>query len=130
MKNIALLIICNLLFLSQTYANESIGSEVSHAIGGALMAGKITAVVERYYPKHRENRRMIGFKISSATAIALQVIEYATNGNAEGQLLDAASHIAGSAIGAWVTDKYILIPVVKNTNNNGKYIGLAMQYSF
>jgi hypothetical protein len=130
MKNITLLIICNLLFLSQTYANESISSEVSHVIGGTLMAGGITAVVERNYPKHRENRRMIGFKVSSAAIIVLETIEYAVNGNAEGQLLDAVSHIAGSAVGAWITDKYILTPVIKNTANNEKYIGLAMQYSF
>jgi hypothetical protein len=116
--------------MSQLYANESVSSEVSHVIGGAFMAGGIMVSVERYYPEHRDSRSMIGFKISSATVIALQVIEYATNGNAKGQLLDAASHIAGSAFGAWVTDKYILTPVVKNTANYGRYIGGAFQYSF
>ena len=130
MKKITFLMLCNLFLMTQIYANESVGSEVSHVIGGAIMAGGITAAVERYYPEHRDSRSMIGFKVSSAAAIALQVIEYATNGNAKGQLLDAASHIAGSAFGAWVTDKYILTPVVKNTSNNGRYIGVAFEYSF
>ena len=94
------------------------------------MAGGVTAAVERYYPELRDNRGMIGFKISSAAVIALQIIEYASNGNAKGQLLDAASHITESAVGAWVTDNYILTPVVKNTSNNGKYIGLAFKYAF
>lgn len=130
MKRITLLILCNLLLMTQVSATDSIESEASHLIGGAILAGGLTAVVDRYYPEHRHNRKMIGFKISSATVIALQILDYSRYGNVEGQLLDAASHIIGSAIGAWATDKYILMPVVKHTSNNGKYVGVALHYTF
>lgn len=94
------------------------------------MAGGITAVVDRYYPEYRSDRGMIGFGVSSIAIVAEQGIELALHGNARGQLLDAASHIAGSALGAYVTDQYILSPVVQNSASEGKYIGLNLQHTF
>lgn len=45
MKKITLLIVCHFILMSQLYANESVSSEVSHVIGGALMAGGIIVAV-------------------------------------------------------------------------------------
>lgn len=73
---------------------------------------------------------MIGFLFSSAAIIVEQGIEVALHGNAKGQALDTISHIAGSALGAFVTDQYILSPVVNNSSAEGKYVGLALQHSF
>lgn len=111
-------------------ANDSFNSELSHFTGGAVMAAGITAVVDHYYPEYREDRGMIGFGISSAAVVAEQGVEYALHGNARGQLLDAASHIAGSALGAYLTDQYILSPVVQNSASEGQYIGLNIQHTF
>ncbi|MBU0663180.1 MAG: hypothetical protein KJ990_01410 [Proteobacteria bacterium] len=117
-------------FTADAHANGSMGSEMSHAVGGALMAGSITAVVDRYYPEYRDDRRMIGFGVSTVAIFAEQGVEYALHGNAGGQLMDATTHMIGSAIGAWVTDRFILSPVVTNYSAKGKYIGLQLQGSF
>lgn len=119
-----------LLGFNTVGANDSLNSEMSHVIGGAVMAGGITAVVDSYYPEYKADRGMIGFGISSAAIVVEQSIEFAFNGNAKGQLLDIASHIAGSAFGAFVTDQYILAPVMKNSQGEGKYVGLTLQHSF
>ena len=121
---IRILAILATLLLSNAQADNSFGSEFSHFVGGAVMAGGITAVVDSYYPEYKADRGMIGFGISSVAIAAEQTIEYALRGNARGQLLDIISHVAGSALGAWVTDKYILSPVVQNSASEGKYIGL------
>jgi len=116
--------------ISSVSANESFNSEISHVIGGAVMAGGITAVVDNYYPEYKADRGMIGFGISSATIIAFESVTIALNGDAKGQLLDVASHIAGSAFGAFVTDKFILAPVLTNSAIEGKVVGLNIKYSF
>jgi hypothetical protein len=118
---------CSVLSL---HANDSLISEASHFIGGAVMAGGATAIVDQYYPKYQSERGMIGFAVSSIAIIAEQGVEYAINGNARGQLLDAVSHIAGSALGSFITDKYILLPVIKESENEGKYFGLAVHHNF
>jgi hypothetical protein len=73
---------------------------------------------------------MIGFEVSSIAIVAEQGIEYAMHGNARGQLLDAASHIAGSALGAYVADEFLLTPVIQNSPTEGNYVGVSLQRSF
>lgn len=123
-------LIGSLLIASSVYGNDSPGSEFSHFAGGIVMAGGITAIVDQYYPEYRSERGMLGFEISSVAIIAEQSVEFAFHGNAKGQMLDAAYHIAGSALGAYVTDQYILAPVIQDSASEGKYIGLALRHSF
>ncbi len=118
------------LYTADAYANNSVQSEMSHVAGGVVMAGGITWAVDRYYPEYRDNRGMIGFGVSTVAIFAEQGVEYALRGNAWGQLLDATSHMVGSAIGAWVTDRYILSPVVTNSSSKGQYIGMEVRGSF
>ena len=118
---------CSILAL---HANDGVTSEASHFVGGAVMAGGITAVVDSYYPEYKSERGMLGFEVSSIAIIAEQSIEYAINGNARGQLIDALSHIAGSALGAFITDKYFLLPVIKDSASDGKYVGLNVHHNF
>lgn len=124
---IFLISVCSVLALQ---ANDSFSSEASHFTGGALLAGGITAVVDQYYPEYKSERGMLGFEISSAAVILEQSIEFAINGKAKSQLMDAASHILGSALGAYITDKYILLPVIKDSSTDGKYVGLNVQHRF
>lgn len=119
-----------LMGVSSVSANDSFNSEMSHFVGGAVMAGGITVVVDRYYPEYKADRGMIGFGISSVAMIVESAVEFAIRGDARGQTLDAVSHIAGSALGSFVTDQYILSPVVNNSTAEGKYVGLALQHSF
>ncbi len=111
-------------------ANNSVSSEMSHVVGGAVTAGAITAIVDSYYPEYREDRGMIGFGISSVAMLAFESITIALRGDAKGQLLDVASHTAGSAFGAFVTDKFILSPVIENSASEGKFIGVRAGVSF
>lgn len=119
-----------LMGLSSVSANDSFNSEISHVIGGAVMAGGITAVVDSYYPEYKADRGMIGFGVSSLSIIAFESVTVALRGDAKGQLLDVASHIVGSAFGAFVTDTFILSPVVENSTSEGKFIGLRAGVSF
>jgi hypothetical protein len=128
--NWKILVGSGLIVATALNANDGFNSEFSHFAGGAVMAGGITAVVDSFYPEYRSDRGMIGFGISSAAIVAEQGLEYALHGNGRGQLLDAASHIAGSALGAYVTDQYILSPVMQNSASEGKYIGLNLQHTF
>ena len=119
-----------IVLMAQLEANDSFNSEISHAIGGAAMAGGIAAGIDRYYPEYREKRGMIGFGISSAAIIAVESVTIAVRGDARGQLLDMASHTAGSAFGAFVTDRFILSPVVQDSPVEGKYLGLMIRHPF
>lgn len=116
--------VCTIFTLSAS-ANDSIGSEFSHFLGGGVMAGAITAATDQYYPEYRANRASIGFYVSSGSIVFEQAVEYMLHGDAKGQALDAFSHIVGSAIGACITDEYFLAPVV-----DSKYTGLSFNYRF
>lgn len=111
-------------------ANDSVESELSHFIGGAVMAGGITAIIDGKYPEYKEDREKIGFWTSSIAVVIEQAIEYKLHGGAKGQAMDAISHIAGSAIGAYTTNKYLLLPIVKKSADNTNIIGLNIKYRF
>jgi len=72
---------------------------------------------------------MIGFGVSSVGAVLESAYEYSINGNGKNQAIDALSHIAGSALGAYVTDEYILEPVVQTSGSEGRYIGINLKYA-
>ncbi|MDD5051818.1 MAG: hypothetical protein PHO27_03675 [Sulfuricurvum sp.] len=120
--------LCSLIISATLNANDGLNSEMSHFVGGAVMAGGISALSDHYYPEYRADRGMIGFGISSLVIAAEQGVEYLQHGDGKGQMLDAVSHIAGSALGAWITDRYILSPVIQNSTTQGKYVGLVFQY--
>ena len=122
--------IISLLVMTQLEANNSVGSEMSHVIGGVVMAAGITAVVDQYYPEYQKERGMIGFGVSSAVIVLEQAVEVALHGDASGQALDALAHIAGSALGAYVTDEYVLSPIISHSAIEGNIIGLNFQASF
>ena len=122
--------IISVLSILSLNASDGFNSEASHFAGGAVIAGGVTAIVDNYYPEYKSDRGMIGFGVSSIYIIAEQSIEYAVNGNAKSQLMDAAAHILGSALGAYITDKYILLPVIKDSSTDGKYVGLNVQHRF
>ncbi len=126
----SLLFIYAVLISVQIHATETWGSEGSHFAGATLLGAGATIAVDQF-DEYREDRKMIGFTISSVYGVIDQGIQYIDRGNAGGQLLDLGVHILGSAFGAWLTDKYILSPViVEASKTEGKYIGFNMQYSF
>lgn len=86
-------------------------SEVAHAAGGALLAGGIT-----YVYRDSPDRAMIGFVASTAASVLVESASIARGGKRSSQYLDMASHALGSAIGAWYSDKYLLVPVVSSSS--------------
>ena len=121
--------LCSMIFTLQLHATETFSSEASHFAGAAVLAGVSTAVVDQF-EEYKKNRKMIGFGISAIYGLIDQSIQYEEHGNAGGQLLDLGAHLLGSALGAWMTDKYILSPVIESSELEGKYLGFAMEYSF
>lgn len=123
-------VISTFFVVSALNGNDSFNSEISHVIGGTVIAGGITAAIDRYYPEYREDRGWIGFGLSSVGMIAFESVTVALRGDLSGQLLDVASHVTGSALGAFVTDQYLLSPVIQDSASEGKYIGLTLQHTF
>jgi len=118
-----------LFFSLQLKATDTFNSEASHFVGGAVLAGISTAVVDQFQ-EYKQNRAIIGFGISALYSLVDQSIQYAEDGGAGGQFLDFAANTLGAACGAWLTDKYILAPVIKKSQTEGKYLGLALGYTF
>lgn len=118
---LATCLVLNSLSLASTCrASDSFTSEFSHAASGAVMAGYITHLYAE-----SENRAWIGFGISTAFIIAEQNYEISKSGKRASQQLDMAAHAIGSAIGAWYTDKYLILPVV--TKNS---VALRLYWNF
>ena len=111
---LSLIFSCMLISSPPCNASDSFTSEMSHVISGAAIAGYIT---HRY--SDSEYRSWIGFGVSTAVVIAEQNYEISKVGKRPSQQMDMAAHAIGSALGAWYTDKYLLVPLVKRN-----YIGL------
>lgn len=116
-----LFVVLLLGLLKNAYGYDGITSEVSHAAGGAVIAGAVVKVVD-----DSPNRAWIGFGVSTAVGILAQAYEMsAQNAKFAPSLLDAGAHALGAALGAWGTDKYILLPVV-----NRSYSGVMFYKNF
>lgn len=59
---------------------------------------------------------MIGFAASTAAGILVESASIARGGKRSSQYLDMASHAIGSAIGAWYSDRYLLVPVISRSS--------------
>lgn len=104
-------------------ADNSFNSEASHVVGTALIAGAVTAVANEFSP---ENRFLIGFGTTVAGGILYEVAV-----DKRISLLDVGADILGAAIGAYVTDGYILRPVVQHdTGTNETKVGLFSRMRF
>jgi hypothetical protein len=112
----SLIFSCILITSPQCSASDSFTSEMSHVISGAAIAGYIT---HRY--SESEYRSWIGIGVSTAIVIAEQNYEISKVGNRSSQQLDMVAHALGSALGAWYTDKYLLVPLIKKS-----YVGLTV----
>ncbi|PUE53439.1 hypothetical protein [Limnohabitans parvus] len=109
-----------LFFSAHSHAYDGLSSELSHAVGGALLAGAVTKIYSE-----SENRAWIGFAVSTAAVVLEQGYEISRGANRNSQIKDMAWHALGSALGAWATDKYLLVPVVTRTS-----VGLVMVRPF
>ena len=119
-----------LLFATQALAQNGINvpGESAHVAGGAAMAGLATAVASEYWPEHRA---LIGFSFSTGCGIIGEGIDRAQHGEAFSNMFeDVVFNAFGAAIGSLITDKFILMPIVKQDHAGGTYYGLGFQCSF
>jgi hypothetical protein len=118
MKKFGILALCCVMGTSHAY--DGLSSELSHAAGGALLAGAVT----RFY-SDSDNRAWIGFVVSTAGILISERQNIAHGPLRSSAWLDVASHAAGAALGAWWTDKYYLMPVI-----GSRSVGLVLTRQF
>lgn len=112
------------------HANDSFASEYSHALAGMAIAAGATVAAD--YFGAGENRGWIGFGTSVGISFVEEAAQVIANGSSQvsGSALDFASNLVGAAFGAWVTDKYILSPVVTKDAHGRQRVGVALKMSF
>jgi len=108
------------LLMGSAHAYDGLTSELSHAAGGAVLASAVT----RLYSES-ENRAWIGFAVSTSVIVLESAYQISRGAKRSSQLLDVGSHAAGAALGAWVTDKYVLMPVIRRS-----YVGFVYSRQF
>ncbi|MDD2839482.1 MAG: hypothetical protein AB7U44_06295 [Sulfuricurvum sp.] len=121
------LLAAGILAATPLCATNSFNSELSHFGGGVVLAGAITAIADHYNP---EDRARIGFYTSTIAFAIKEAITTAKDGHAAGNLLDVAAHAAGSALGATITDQYLLTPVIRNDKTEGSFFGIFVERTF
>ncbi len=110
-------------------ANDSFGSEFSHFVTGAAIASAATAVASHY---ELEDRGWIGFWTSVGISFVEEAAQVASNGSSQlrGSALDFGSNLLGAALGAWVTDRYLLQPMVTRDATGHSSVGVALRMKF
>jgi hypothetical protein len=113
-----------LLFSAPARSYDGLTSELGHAMGGMAVAGVTTWAVSDLWP---ESRGLIGF----GAAVLVGVLDelHDKHKGYGFSALDVASSAAGGAIGAFVTDRFILAPVASRSQS-GSYVGVVAQYRF
>lgn len=110
-------------FCGEASATDSIYSETSHAIFGAVTGGAFTWGANYAWPEHRA---IVGFSAS----VVLGVVGEAASKNGF-SALDAGAHALGAAVGAAITDKFLLAPVIKrDVGHASTYIGVVLVKQF
>jgi hypothetical protein len=118
----ALILCIGACFATQASATDNIKSETSHAVFGALVAGAFTWGASYKWPEHRA---LVGFGASASFGVLTEAV--AKNGFSA---LDAGAHALGAAIGAVVTDEYLLAPVIKREGGHTSYVGVMLVKTF
>ena len=95
---------------------------MGHAAFGGVLAGGFTWGANYWWPEYRA---LVGFGASAT----LGVLGEAASKNGF-SALDAGSHALGAAIGAFITDEYLLAPVIKREAGHTSYIGVTFVKTF
>jgi hypothetical protein len=110
---------------TQVQGNSSFNSEMGPFAGGPFSAAATVVIVGKYFPE--QNSPWVGFALNSAVDALLEYRQYQLGDNcASDALLDASSH----ALGAYLTDKYIITPTVAFDAENNFYscINIAVDF--
>ena len=106
--------------IGNCHAYDGATSESSHAAGGALLAGALVKVHQE-----SDHRARSGFTLSMAASAVAEGHSVSRGAKLSSSLLDIASRTAGAAAGAWLTDRYLLIPTARKS-----YVGVILLHTF
>lgn len=111
------------------FAYDGFTSEISHAFAGAGTAMVVSVIAER---QGAESPRWIGFGSSVALSLVAEGAQVAGGGAGVGRssALDFASNLVGAAVGTWLSDRYLLTPVVARDAQGRRVVGAALRLSF
>lgn len=110
-------------------AYDGISSEGAHVVGSAVFAGVVTALASDAYP---EQRAWIGFGVSAGACVLSELVPLAAGKTTRvrSAALDIGSEVLGAALGAWITDSYILKPVVAKDASGRLVVGAVFGKAF
>ena len=93
-----------------------------------LFAGIVTGIVaDTYWPEHRF---LIGFTVSTSVILISEALQVADGARVSSSLLDVGSHVIGAMIGATITDRCFLAPVVERNTAGNVRVGIVMRQIF
>jgi hypothetical protein len=98
-------------------------SETSHALFGATMGGSLTWVADEI--GWREHRALVGFGVTTAGGFLEEAIS-----KSGFSIADAGFNMLGAAVGAYVTDRYLLTPVVQEQADGHRFVGVLVRGRF
>jgi hypothetical protein len=107
------------------YGNNCPESELGHVVGFTFVGAASTWLADK---EHSQHRLWHGFLIGSSIGLLSEVAEQVTT-DTHASPLDVASDMVGVAIGAIITDKFLLMPVVHKTDH-GAQAGIRIGYAF
>jgi hypothetical protein len=110
-------------------AYDGFSSEAAHVVGSAVLAGAVTALASDHWP---EQRALIGFGVSAGLSLLGELVPLAAGKTTRvhSALLDIGCELFGAALGAVVTDQYLLKPVVAVSPSGQVTIGAVFKASF
>ena len=124
LPGVALFLACSLC-----RANDSFNSEISHVAAGAVFASAGTVIADHYGV---EQPAWVGFWTSVGISFVSEGIQVIANGSSQvhGSALDFGSNLIGAAFGAWVTDRYVLRPVIVKDSPGHYSVGMVFGMAF
>ena len=128
MKTLLALGLILLLCSRSLWAGEvNIPGELSHAAGGAVLAGGFTSLADSFSP---EQRKWIGFLASSACVVVGEGVAASQGESWANTPQDMGAHILGAAAGATGTDAFVLAPVVRRDPTGLSFTGISLHKRF
>ena len=111
-----------LLLSAATCASDAFAPDKrSHFAGGVIAGGVGAGLADRFFPKHRF---IVGTLVGTLPGLAIELGD-STN-EAGFSVGDLAADFLGAMLGAVVTDKFILKPVVEMGPD--RYLGLVYEH--
>lgn len=95
----------------------------SHFVGGVLLGGLGAKVADYYVPDHRF---LVGTALGTLPGLCIEIADSTNSSGFSGG--DLLADFLGAAIGAYITDSFILRPVVHTDKD--KFVGMEIGKQF